>query len=80
MGKPITCAEDRAKAWHKFLKNKFAPTKRETMIRPAMKPLPPRDPDNTLTEKEVREAIKSLKNHKAVGNDGIPVEIYKKNK
>ena len=36
-----------------------------------------RDPENILQEAEVLKAVRSLKNHKAVGADGIPVEIYK---
>ena len=39
--------------------------------------LPVRNPLNVLTEKEVREAVTSLKRNKAVGVDGIPIEIYK---
>lgn len=42
-----------------------------------MPELPARDVNNTLTAAEVWQAAKSLKNHKAVGADGIPVEVYK---
>ena len=42
-----------------------------------MSPLPQGCSPDTLTLKEVQDAIKTLKNHKAVGDDGIPVEVYK---
>ena len=42
-----------------------------------MKPLQDRDPLNVIRAKEVLAAVRSLKNHKAVGADGIPIEIYK---
>ena len=42
-----------------------------------MPALPPRDGSNTLSVEEVWAAVKSLKNHKAVGADGIPIEVYK---
>ena len=32
---------------------------------------------NVLKAQEVLKAVKGLKNHKAVGADGIPVEVYK---
>ena len=75
-GNAITSAEDRARTWFSFLSKKFAATQRE-MDRPEMPALPARSQNNKLTEEEVREAVRSLKNHKAVGADGIPVEVYK---
>ena len=42
-----------------------------------MPTLPERSANNILTVTEVLKAVKSLKNHKAVGADGIPVEVYK---
>ena len=42
-----------------------------------MEQLPERDAANVLSVKEVTDAVNSLKNHKTVGADGIPVEIYK---
>ena len=35
------------------------------------------DPENVLKVQEVLQAVTGLKNHKAVGADGIPVEVYK---
>ena len=75
-GEPISDAEERAAVWYEFLKKKFTATPAE-QGRPPMPPLPARDPDNALSAAEVHDAVKSLKNHKAVGADGIPVEIYK---
>ena len=75
-GDPITNAEERAEEWYKFLRAKFAATPAE-QGRPPMPTLPTRDPHNKLTEKDVREAVQGLKNYKAVGADGIPVEVYK---
>ena len=75
-GKVISSAKERAAVWCSFLQKKFAATERE-QTRPEMDPLPLRNPEDTLTYKEVHDAIKTLKNHKAVGNDGIPVEVYK---
>lgn len=75
-GAVITNATERAAAWYKFLKQKFAVTTTE-QGRPAMPDLPARDADNKLKAREVWKAVKSLKNHKAVGADGIPVEVYK---
>ena len=74
------CAQERAGIWYKFLKGKFAATERELKERPEMPTLPMRDPENRLTKKEVESAINTLKNHKAVGDDGIPIEIYKESK
>ena len=74
--KLIAGPEERATVWGAFLRKKFAPTQTEVEDRPAMPPLPPRDQGNTLTKDEVRRAVKSLKKHKAVGADGIPVEVY----
>ena len=42
-----------------------------------MATLPVRDESNVMSREEVVAAVKSLKRHKAVGADGIPVEIYK---
>ena len=75
-GSLISNAKDRAAVWYNFLKSKFATTKLE-QGRPSMAPLPARDPTNVLTIKEVRQAVTSLKRHKAVGEDGIPIEVYK---
>ena len=75
-GKVISNAKDRAAAWFEFLKNKFAATQNE-QARPPMAPLQVRDPENMLQVEEIMTAVRSLKNHKAVGADGIPVEIYK---
>ena len=75
-GSLISSAEERADTWYEFLKNKFAAIKAEQARLP-MAPLQGRDPGNTILDEEVRAAVSSLKNHKAVGADGIPVEIYK---
>ena len=75
-GGVITNATERAKVWYDFLKTKFAATEAENE-RPAMPTIPARDERNVLTVEEVRMAVNGLKNHKAVGADGIPVEIYK---
>ena len=42
-----------------------------------MPELSSRDVNNNITLKEVRTVVQSLKNHKTVGADGIPVEVYK---
>ena len=70
---------ERAAVWYGFLKKKFAPTQAEEE-RPEMPTLPARDQHDTLSRAEVRQAVKSLKNYKAVGADGIPVEVYKNSK
>ena len=75
-GAPISSAKERTAVWYDFLKAKFAATPAE-QGRPAMPALPERDPSNILSVTEVLKAVKSLKNHKAVGADGIPVEVYK---
>ena len=75
-GAPISCAKERAAAWFNFLQKKFSATPAE-QGRPAMPTLPERSANNILTVTEVLKAVKSLKNHKAVGADGIPVEVYK---
>ena len=72
----ISNATERAAAWYEFLKAKFAATQNE-QARPPMAPLQGRDPENIIQESEVIDAVRSLKNHKAVGADGIPIEIYK---
>ena len=41
-----------------------------------MPTLPERDPNNVLTRKEVEEAVSKMKKNKAVGADGIPIEVY----
>ena len=75
-GSQISNAKDKAATWYEFLKNKFAATAEE-QARPPMEPLQGRDPENIIQESEILAAVCSLKNHKAVGADGIPIEIYK---
>ena len=75
-GAVITNATERADAWYEFLKSKFAATAAE-QGRPEMPALPVRDANNKLKVEEVWKAVTGLKNHKAVGADGIPVEVYK---
>ena len=75
-GAVITNAVERAEVWYEFLKSKFAATAAE-QGRPEMPTLPARDADNKLKVEEVWEAVSGLKNHKAVGADGIPIEVYK---
>ena len=71
-GKAIADAEEKASVWYTFLKKKFAATKREQTQRPAMTTLP----GNKISRDEVEQAVKNMKKHKAVGADGIPVEVY----
>ena len=73
-GAPISCANERAAACFNFLKKKFLATPAE-QGRPVMPTLPERSASNVLTVTEVLKAVKSLKNHKAVGADGIPVGV-----
>ena len=75
-GKTITDAKERAAVWCRFLCQKFKATDREH-ARPEMPAIPPRNAANVLQDIEIKNAISSLKNGKAVGKDGIPIEVYK---
>ena len=60
-----------------FLKKKFAATDRETNVRPAMGPLPPRNPTNIVNQIEFDKEVNGMSKHKATGPDGIPIEVFK---
>ena len=76
-GNVISNASDRAAVlWYQFLKSKFAATAEEH-ARPSMEQLGRREATDVLTKCEVAKAVANLKNNKAVGADGIPVEVYK---
>ena len=75
-GKTITDAKERATVWWRFLRDKFKATDRE-YARPEMPAIPPSNTANVMQDIEIEKAINSLKNGKAVGKDGIPVEVYK---
>ena len=42
-----------------------------------MPAIPPRNVANVLQDTEIKNVINNLKNGKAVGKDGIPIEVYK---
>ena len=75
-GNVISNAKERAAVWYQFLKSKFAATAEEH-ARPSMEQLGRREATDVLTKCEVAKAVANLKNNKAVGADGIPVEVYK---
>ena len=61
---------------HKLLNTK-SPTL-DPIITDELKVWPPCSPlDNVLSRYEVEEAIRAMANHKAVGPDGLPVELLK---
>ena len=74
--KLIADAKEHAAVWYTFLRKKFTTTEKEKRERPAMEHLPERDPENIITWDEVAQTVNKMKKHKAVGADGIPVEVY----
>mgnify|MGYP003326603192 CR=1 FL=1 len=76
-GKPLGSAEDVATAWHDFLKSKFSETEAE-QGRPPMEPLPCTQGSDPLNPEQFLRGLSKMRNGKASGPDGIPVEIFKK--
>ena len=76
-GNLLGSATDTAKAWFKFLSNKFKATPAECQ-RPEMPKIPDfRAAGAALTRQEFERAVATMPNHKAVGPDGIPAEAIK---
>ena len=75
-GKTLTCAEDVAKAWHRFLSAKFSATEDE-QGRPPMPPLPCTQGSEPLTHEQFEDGLRKMKAGKACGPDCIPAEVYK---
>ena len=65
--------------WHEFLAKKFSQTELEK-LRKEFEQLPDTGEQGALTREEFDKALKSLKNGKAVGADGIPAEVWKNSK
>ena len=75
-GKLLADATAVATAWELFLTEKFKATEAET-DRPAWPELPQAQIGNTLSRKEVINALNKMNNGKACGADNIPAEVYK---
>ena len=73
--KRINCPEELAEVWQQFLEKKFSETELEKS-RAEFEALPASD-EGELTRKEFEEAVNRAKNSKAVGQDGIPAEVWK---
>ena len=72
-GEPIVSEKQLLNAWNKFLADKFAsPVSDKNRHSEATV-----CPEDTLSEAELEDALKSLKDGKAPGADGIPIEAYK---
>ena len=76
-GQRIASPEELANEWKKFSKKKFSPTEFEKFEREFAQ-LPKNDGIGKLEREEFEKAVKHLKNGKATGADGIPVEVFKK--
>ena len=72
----LRCAEDVAKAWHRFLKGKFSATAREEN-RPEMETLPCTQGQEPLSDKCFLRGLSKMARGKACGPDAIPAELYK---
>ena len=72
-GEPITCSKTLLSEWNTFLSAKFAPHKidktaeNETTV----------SPEDHLTDEELTACLKAMKDGKAPGADGLPIEAYK---
>ena len=75
-GGRISSPEELAQAWKKFSEQKFSETVLERLER-EFNALPSNDGAGKLERKEFEEAIRHMKNGKAPGADGIPVEVFK---
>ena len=76
----INGPEELAEVWKKFLEKKFSATETEK-LRKEFEALPEcNDPEAELKREEFEEAVKCMKNGKAVGTDGIPAEVWKNSK
>ena len=75
-GNRINGPRELAGIWHEFLQRKFSTTELEK-ARAEFKDLPEIKEEDRITWQEYCEAVKHLKDSKATGADGIPVEIWK---
>ena len=75
-GNRINGPRELAGIWHEFLQRKFSATELEK-TRLDFEDLPESDNEDQITWQEYCEAVKHLKNSKAPGADGIPVEVWK---
>ena len=80
-GNMLNNATQVAAVWYDFLASKFVVTKAEE-VRPEMQTLPDTRGvfGDILTRDEIEAGICKMKNGKANGPDGIPVELYKHSK
>ena len=79
-GVTLKCAEDVARAWHRFLKAKFSATEREEDDRPPMEDLPCTQGAEPLPKECFLRGLTKMANGKACGPDAIPAELYKRSK
>ena len=78
-GKIISCQKERSARWKDHFQLFLNPSSSST--HDAFPPSVSKEPYDieldTPTRAEILKAIKTLKNHKAPGEDGLPPELYK---
>ena len=75
-GDPIVSTEELLSSWNKFLTEKFKSPSAD-LIRPRELTVSPED---NISEKELEDCLRSMKDGKAPGWDNLPIEAFKYSK